>query len=559
MRTTSILIIGIIVVVFALFYRLYKFKLGELNKKVEGYQSKNKCRPKNTNFSREGIIERKMRVFINKSVPIVKHGTVKISPNNIPLLLEELKYTLIHFFKDFCNIDIKLRSNLPNIVDKIPIYTIDINEQGKRYRNYPPENENFTNQISNFCNDMNECDYFILDFNINIGKKLISLLEVLSFNNIDFDPSTLELIEQVSLNKKYNEAQKNMLIVFHLSRTFYLSRNYSEKQKLSLCNTNNEHFTDYYLSNIVENLKLELVSDDFDNSTLLEEYYSSRGLNLLIYKRKIKDKINENCAFGIKPYIFDYKDIIDKVSKIDRNADVLKSMINMTGSYTSDKMKSVDKVVNKWNDFHTNYKDQLEDLLVKSFSIHDPDHKIKRNTHNFRINKLKRELQRLKEKKNPNNTEYDKFFRNEQVSLQNQNDGTILNYSRVIENGKYVDKYLIFVNGGCLKNIGGKLVIEYDYHFHKNNSNLHFTIEVINNNKDYIAKMNYTTVDSDRDEKFRMDEIPTILISPVNMYSKVLVLENEKLYLDNCSGRKEERFRFREVIENSCNFSNKKV
>ena len=71
--------------------------------------------------------------------------------------------------------------------------------------------------------------------------------------------------------------------------------------------------------------------------------------------------------------------------------------------------------------------------------------------------------------------------------------------------------------------------------------------------------MNYTTVDSERDEHFKMEEIPTVLISPVNMYGKVLVLENEKLYLDNCSGRKEERFRFRELIENPCNFSNKKV
>ena len=53
--------------------------------------------------------------------------------------------------------------------------------------------------------------------------------------------------------------------------------------------------------------------------------------------------------------------------------------------------------------------------------------------------------------KNPNKKNYDKFYKNEVVSLQSQSDGTVLNYSRVIEKGKYVDKYMIFANGGCLK------------------------------------------------------------------------------------------------------------
>ena len=43
------------------------------------------------------------------------------------------------------------------------------------------------------------------------------------------------------------------------------------------------------------------------------------------------------------------------------------------------------------------------------------------------------------------------------------------------------------------------------------------------------------------------------------MYGKVLVLENDKLFLDNCSGRHEERFRFRETLDNPCNFEVKEV
>ena len=56
-----------------------------------------------------------------------------------------------------------------------------------------------------------------------------------------------------------------------------------------------------------------------------------------------------------------------------------------------------------------------------------------------------------------------------------------------------------------------------------------------------------------------MEEIPTVLISPVGMYGKVLVLENDMIYLENCSGRLEERFRFRELMESPCNFPAKEV
>ena len=311
---------------------------------------------------------------------------------------------------------------------------------------------------------------------------------------------------------------------------------------------------------IGKTLNKELVTEDFDNATLLEELYSLKGQNLLLVKNEIRNKLNETCNSGrINNYIIDNKQVVDGISKLDKNADVLKSLINMTGDFSSEKMKSIDRLAGKWSSFHNIYKSQLEDLLVNTFSLDDPDHKIKRNTHTYRINKLSKELQKLQESKNPNTKDYDNFYRNKAASLQNQYDGTVLNYSRVSENGKYVDKYIIFANGGCLKNVGGKLVIEYDYHFHKNNPNVHFTLEVIKNPKEYISKMNYSVFDSKRNRDFKMEEIPTVLISPVGMYGKVLVLENDKLFLDNCSGRHEERFRFRESLDNPCNFEVKEV
>ena len=109
------------------------------------------------------------------------------------------------------------------------------------------------------------------------------------------------------------------------------------------------------------------------------------------------------------------------------------------------------------------------------------------------------------------------------------------------------------------QNLGGKLIIEYDYNYHRNNPNLHFNFEVINTNKDYLAKMNYAVVDEKRNSKFKMEEVPTVLISPVGMYGKVLVVENDRIFLDNCSGRLGERFRFRELMESPCNFPAREV
>ena len=61
--------------------------------------------------------------------------------------------------------------------------------------------------------------------------------------------------------------------------------------------------------------------------------------------------------------------------------------------------------------------------------------------------------------------------------------------------------------------------------------------------------MNYSFVDERRNRKFNMNEVPTVLISPVGMYGRVLKIENEKIFLENCNGDINERFRLRDLIE----------
>ncbi len=76
-------------------------------------------------------------------------------------------------------------------------------------------------------------------------------------------------------------------------------------------------------------------------------------------------------------------------------------MINMTGDFNETKDKEIDKMSGKWNEFHNMYKSQLEDLLMKKLSISDPDHRIERDTHKYRIKKFKRDLEKLRVSNNP--------------------------------------------------------------------------------------------------------------------------------------------------------------
>ena len=581
MRTTTILMIVIALVAFALFFRLYKGKLDTLNNKEDFRCVLKKDKTDETN------INETMRLFINSSVPLVKGGEVKVKPEHIPLIMDEIKNILSLFVSAFCRIDITQENTEPVMEKGIPVYKVKIqelvetfqgnsNNEANNNNNEANNNDNneedngeaenttkyitvvykpFIEQIQDFCFGREDCPYFVIDFDVNISEKLVKVLKLFSLNKMEGEEETLELVEDVARAREYGDVKTGLFKVLHLARTFFFSRKYSEVDIENICK---ENFTSS--SDIAEKLNYELSIADFDNATLIEEYYSLKGQNLLLIKNDIRKKLTESCEDNtVADYIVRNKDVIDGISKLDRNADVLKSMVNMTGDFSSDKMKSIDRMANKWSEFHNIYKSQLEDLLVDRYKLNDPDHRIKRDTQNFRINKLNRELQKIRESNNPNNKYYDKFYRNEEASLQSQLDGTVLNYSRVTEKGKYVDKYMIFANGGCLKNLGGKIGIEYDYHYHRNNPNLHFNIEVIKDKKDYLAKMNYSVVDTERNRKFKMEEIPTVLISPLGMYGKVLVLKNDRLYLDNCSGRLEERFRFREQMESPCDFPEKEV
>lgn len=412
----------------------------------------------------------------------------------------------------------------------------------------------YEDQIIKFCYDKT-CPYYFIDFHIKIKDKTIDMLSYFTVDKINDDEGFLQMVELVGQGRKYNSLQRGMFRVLNLAKSFLFSRKYAEVDPKKLCV---EGFTSN--EEIGETLNRELISADFDISTLVEEYYSQRGQNLLFIKENIQNNLIKNCDNDkLKEFLIENKDTMDTISKLDTNVNVLKSMINMTGDFSESKDKEIDKMSGKWNEFHSMYKSQLEDLLMKKLSIADPDHRIERDTHKYRINKFKRDLEKLRVSNNPNSDSYDKFYRNQAVSLQNQFDGTVLNYSRVSEKGRYLDKYMIFANGGCLKNLGGKLVIEYDYIFQRNNSNLHFNLEIITDPKDYIAKMNTSKVDVRRNKNFQMDETPTVLISPVGMYSKVIVIENEKIFLDNCTGKLSERFRFRELIESPCDFPEKEV
>ena len=67
--------------------------------------------------------------------------------------------------------------------------------------------------------------------------------------------------------------------------------------------------------------------------------------------------------------------------------------------------------------------------------------------------------------------------------------------------------------------------------------------------------MNYIVVDEERNKKSQLDEIPVVLISPFNLYGKVLVLKESRLFIENCTGRKEEQFRFQFLTDNKCSYT----
>ena len=63
-------------------------------------------------------------------------------------------------------------------------------------------------------------------------------------------------------------------------------------------------------TSIGETLNKELVVSEFDNSTLIEEYYSQKGQNLLFIKENIRNNLLKNCKDdSLKQFLIDNKKI----------------------------------------------------------------------------------------------------------------------------------------------------------------------------------------------------------------------------------------------------------
>ena len=182
-----------------------------------------------------------------------------------------------------------------------------------------------------------------------------------------------------------------MFKVIHLARTFFFSKKYAEVDIEAKCLKEN------FVSNtsIGETLNKELVVSEFDNSTLIEEYYSQKGQNLLFIKENIRNNLLKNCKDdSLKQFLIDNKNTMDLITNLDDNANLLKSMINMTGDYSGKNDKKIDKMASKWSEFHNIYKSQLEDIITDKFKISDPDHRIERDTHKYRLNKYAKNLKK---------------------------------------------------------------------------------------------------------------------------------------------------------------------
>ena len=101
MKTSSILLIVIVLATFALFFRLYRRKLDKLESR-EGFQ----CKPKATVSKVTDRIDKTMRIYINSSNPIVKGGTEKFTMEHINPMINDLKKILSLYLTDYGNIEI---------------------------------------------------------------------------------------------------------------------------------------------------------------------------------------------------------------------------------------------------------------------------------------------------------------------------------------------------------------------------------------------------------------------------------------------------------------------
>ena len=372
------------------------------------------------------------------------------------------------------------------------------------------------------------------------------------------------IVNNVVELKNYNQISKNFFNALHAAKNFYFSRNYIENTKSIIDLYNGHEKSDNALVLMYPNeefyakikkLKEELDNSDLDNETLLEEMFAIKNLNLLDIKKSIKDKIYNSVCSGeyyIPERIKDKRDLIKYLGELDKNASKIHEA---TGLNNNELIESS----NKYALFHEKYKNQLEELLFKNFDLTDfnTDEKIKEYENTLIL--LNNQISNLKRKDIIKKSALEDFKLKKRVSLKSLADGTILNFTRIVENGKFVDKYMIMVNDGCLKYNGINLSIEYDWKYQMRNPQIHFNIEIIENEKEYLAKMNYMIVDEERNKNLEILELPVILISPSNLYGKVLVLRDSRIFIENCTGRKEEQFKIHQLTNNECSYVDTKT
>ena len=429
----------------------------------------------------------------------------------------------------------------------------------------------FNDMIKDFCtlqisdDETLNCVFFAVQIEFKLSQSMLDNFIKLSLTKDENDEEYNLLVKNVGELKNYNSISQTFFETLHAAKNFYFSRKYVEDTNYInelIENYNSEELIPTgalelsmpdidFISEIIE-LNNELENSSFDNETLIEELYSLKKLNLLDIKRNIKDKIYNDVCEGdlyIPERLLSKKELIKYLGDLDKNA--LK--IQETTGLKSDEINETSKIYAK---FHEKYKTQLEELIKKTFDNSDPDTDEKMKEYEEQIVSLNKQITNINKKNSKHRTSFDDFYLKKKVSLQNLADGSILNFSRVIENAKFVDKYMIFVNDGCLKYNGFNLSIEYDWKYQMRNPQIHFNIEVIETEKDYLAKMNYITIDKERNSQFSLKESPVVLISPYNLYGKVLVLKESRIFIENCTGILEEQFIFRSFFDNVCSYDN---
>ena len=331
-----------------------------------------------------------------------------------------------------------------------------------------------------------DCVYFAVQINFEISQDMLDKFIRFSLIREESNESYNVVVQNVVDLRDYNSISETFFKLLHSAKNYYFSRKLSKftETVVNRYNERDEPFPegaiklsipDDDFNTRIKVLNEELESSDFDSESLIEEMFSLKKLNLLDIKRDIKDKIFNSVCSGelyIPERLTNKKDLIKYLGQLDKNASKIHEATGL-------KDKELVETSRKYAVFHEKYKNQLEELLLNNFKLSDPDTEEKLKDNEEILKSLNNQITNIKKKRNKFKTAFDDFNMKKRVSLQNLADGTILNFSRIVENAKFVDKYMIFVNDGCLKFNGVSLSVEYDWKYQMRNPQIHFNIEVI--------------------------------------------------------------------------------